>query len=115
MELRQALLNILDGSPNEHDMVDDIYCRINKIDNGFEIEYGAMYSAPAIGFSRLVALSQLFGTEEIDVNNYCNSAGCESCGYWSDYGNTIQILNPTKKIAELDELAGQDLWENNNA
>ncbi|RDJ35209.1 MAG: hypothetical protein DWQ19_10360 [Crenarchaeota archaeon] len=43
------------------------YLNVRSLDKGFEFEYGAMYSAPAVGFSNLMRLSELFGTEKIDL------------------------------------------------
>lgn len=77
----------------------------------FELSYGNMYSAPVLNLGVLIKLSELFGTTEIDVDNY-SSRGCDTCDYGSDYGHTIQIYNPTKNIEELRSLVGKgDLFE----
>lgn len=68
-----------------------------------EIEYGAMYERPQLDFAKLVRLSEIFGTQKIDVDDYSNY-GCESCDYGSDYGHTIQIYEPTKNIQEFKDL-----------
>lgn len=77
-----------------------------KIDGGIEIDYGKMYDAPTLGFEALSALSELFGTKSIDVDNYANG-GCETCDYGSRYGHTIQVRNPTKNhellLAEIEK------------
>lgn len=52
----------------------------SKIDNGYQIEYGAMYEAPPLNFNTLKQLSDLFGTTNIDVDDYSNG-GCESCDW----------------------------------
>jgi len=75
---------------------------------GFELSYGSMYDAPIISFDRLKAISDLFGTTAIDVDDYANS-GCETCDYGSDYGHTIQIYEPTANVVDMDLLVGQDL------
>jgi hypothetical protein len=67
---------------------------------GLEITYGRMYESPELSFSILKQLSELFGTDEIDVDDYSYS-GCESCDYGSDYGHTIQVYNPTKNWPEV--------------
>lgn len=74
----------------------------------YEIDYDRMYSAPELTFQKLKALSELFGTDEINVDNY-NIHGCETCDWGSDYGHTIQISNPTKNIEELNKLLNKDL------
>lgn len=73
---------------------------------GFSFKYGRMYSAPELSFKTLKQLSDHFGTEEIDVDNY-SQGGCDTCDYGSDYGHTIQIYNPTKNVEELQELVGE--------
>jgi hypothetical protein len=85
------------------------YLRVRKLSNGFEFEYGKEYSHPEISFAKLKALSEIFGTDAIDVDNYCTSTGCDTCGYGSNYGHTIQIYNPTKNVEELTRLVGTDL------
>lgn len=85
------------------------YCKISKISGGYEIAYGMMYEAPQLSFSQLMGLSKLFGTHDINVDNY-NSSGCDTCDYGSDYGHTIQITNVTENESELDRLVGQDLF-----
>jgi len=95
------------------------YCRVRLLDKtyknkkqmwGFELEYGKMYESPQLNFSELKGLSELFGTDEIDVDNY-GSCGCDTCDYGSDYGHTIQIFNPTKNVDEMMRLTGMDLKE----
>ncbi len=71
---------------------------------GYEIRYGCMYDRPEISFSILKTLSMMFGTDEIDVDDY-SQGGCESC----DYGHEIQILSPTLRLDELEELIGKKL------
>lgn len=63
-------------------------------DGSFVIRYGAMYDAPSLNLDKLIKLTELFGTRKIDVNGYRNR-GCETCDYGSDYGHTIEVLEPT--------------------
>lgn len=70
---------------------------IRKLDNGIEIDFHQMYGAPNISFGMLKKLSDLFGTEKIDVDNY-SRGGCETCDWGSAYGHTIQVLEPTKNV-----------------
>lgn len=86
------------------------YCKVSEIKKGFEIKYGREYESPELSFNTLMALSKLFDTEEIDVDNYADS-GCETCDYGSDYGHEIQIYNPKKNAKELKALVGKDLKE----
>lgn len=85
------------------------YCRIEKIDDGFEISISAMYEAPTISFETLKKISGLFGTDKIDMDNF-GHGGCETCDYGSDYGHTIQIYNPILNIAQMNELVGKDIF-----
>lgn len=106
MSLKESLKEIL----GPIGVVEHAYLKINKITNGFELEYGKMYDAPPLNFATLSNLADLFGTREIDVDNY-SSSGCDTCDYGSDYGHTIQITNLTKNQKELEGLVGQgDIW-----
>jgi hypothetical protein len=102
MNLREEILSVLGKGD---------YCRVGKISRGFEIEYGSMYSAPELGLKTLIALSEIFGTKAIDVDNY-GTSGCDTCDYGSDYGHTIQIYEPTKNLKEMKKLIGKDLVSN---
>lgn len=84
----------------------DCHLEVKQIGEGFELEYGAMYESPGLSFSHLKKLSELFGTDEVDVDNY-GHGGCESCDWGSDYGHTIQIYKPTKNADELKALVGK--------
>jgi hypothetical protein len=99
MDLKQEIKEILD---------DGDYIKVAKLDKGFEIEYGKRDSgvSPSLSFSKLKSLSELFGTDEIDVDDYCNSGGCDTCDYGSDFGHTIQIYNPTLNVEEMSLLVG---------
>lgn len=106
MNLADQIKNIL----VKNSIYENVYCKINKISEGYEISYGMMYDPPQLGFSQLMELSKLFGTEDINVDNY-SVGGCESCDYGSDYGHTIQITNVTLNEDELGRLVGQNLYE----
>mgnify|MGYP000591318132 CR=1 FL=1 len=84
--------------------VEKTHIRCDKLtESKFEITIGKMYESPCkVSFKNLVKLSEIFGTDKIDVDDYANS-GCETCDYGSDYGHTIQVINPTKRIDELKE------------
>lgn len=85
------------------------WCKIRKIDNGYEINFGAEYESPNLSFAKLMKLAELFGTTNIDVDDYAQG-GCETCDFGSCYGHDIQVREPTKLIKELDELVGKDLY-----
>lgn len=88
----------------------DAKCRINVIGNEILITYGQMYESPTLNFASLIKLSELFGTQEIDVDDYAHS-GCDTCDYGSDYGHEISIKNATKNIMEINNLNNKDLFE----
>ncbi len=88
----------------------DTKCKINVTNNDVLITYGQMYESPVLNFASLVKLSELFGTQDIDVDDYGYS-GCESCDYGSDYGHEISIKNITKNIEEVNNLKNKDICE----
>jgi hypothetical protein len=89
----------------------DCHLEVGTIEDGYEITYGCMYSSPSLDFGKLVKLSKLFGTENIDVDNY-SRRGCDSCDWGSDYGHTIQIREITENGDELKKLVGKgDIYE----
>lgn len=95
----------------DHRSIEKPHLEVNKIDGGYELSYGKMYEAPTLNFSALMKLSELFGTENIDVDNY-SRGGCETCDWGSDYGHTIQVREITKNADELNKLVGKgDLYE----
>ena len=61
-----------------------------------------MYGAPTLSFGKLKKLSDLFGTDKIDVDNY-GEKGCETCDYGSSYGHTIQVSDLTKNVPEFSK------------
>lgn len=73
---------------------------IRELDNGIEIDYHQMYGAPSLSFAMLKKLSEFFGTDHIDVDNY-SRGGCETCDFGSAYGHTIQVLDPTKNVPQF--------------
>lgn len=71
-----------------------------KFKSKFVIDFGSMYQSPNLNFSTLLKLSDLLGTEDIDVDDYAQG-GCETCDYGSDYGHKIQVYNATKRLDEI--------------
>lgn len=88
----------------------DTKCKINVCGNDVLITYGRMYESPVLNFVSLMDLSEIFGTKDIDVDNYANS-GCETCDYGSDYGHEISIKNITKNVSEIKSLNGKDICD----
>lgn len=61
----------------------------------FEVDFGSNFT---VTFSILKKLSDFFGTEKIDVNNYTESGGgCESC-YYESAAIKIQVYEATKNL-----------------
>lgn len=69
-------------------------CRHPKLGLGFEIDFTEMYEAPTLSYKMMKELSELFGTEEIDFDEY-SQGGCESCDYGSAYGYRVQVYRAT--------------------
>lgn len=55
------------------------------------ITLSKMYSAPGLNFEALMALSEFFGTKNINDDDRFYSGGCETCDYGSSYGFTLSI------------------------
>ena len=104
MSLKDKIVSIL----HDDKIYGDGHCKVKKIDRGYEISYGYMYESPNLSFAILMKLSELFGTEEIDVDDFAYG-GCDTCDYGSCYGHEIQVYNPTKNVSEMDRLVGSDL------
>jgi hypothetical protein len=105
MDLQEEIVQILNAGEYglDHASFEIKFDQRKKGEVSLHIVYGAMYDRPTLGFAQLKALSELFGTDEIDVDDY-SYGGCESCDYGSDYGHTIQIYNPTKNIDNFQQL-----------
>ena len=97
--LKDELVELLDGDDFEFTYTKD------KGDNYvFYIKHSAMYSAPTLQFAKLKKLSEIFGTEKIDVDDF-GHGGCETCDYGSEYGHEITLINPTKNVNEFKSFA----------
>ena len=70
---------------------------------GIEIAVRQMYDPVEINFDKLKKLSDIFGTDKIDVDDYA-AGGCETCDYGSSYGHDIQVIAPTLCTELLDYL-----------
>lgn len=101
MDLRNALFKLF--WPKDNANINYVTISASRINNGYELTIGQEYNAPACGFKQLKQLAEMFGTDEIDVDNYAHS-GCETCDYGSEYGHTIQIYSPVLLCDELELL-----------
>lgn len=102
-DLEEELCNLLVPKKYAHTKL-----ILSQKKSGFEVFYAQMYETTDLDFSTLLALSELFGTRQIDVDGY-SASGCESCDYGSCYGHTIDVINPTKNTEHLHELFGRNL------
>ena len=107
-ELKTEILKAL-NIRGDHSIY-DTKCKINVTNNDVLITYGQMFESPVLNFASLAKLSELFGTQDIDVDNYAYS-GCQSCDYGSDYGHEISIKNITKNIEEVNNLKNKDICD----
>lgn len=105
--LLEVLKAVFEGSymkdPIEHAKnLCNLRLRVNKISHwkhgeGFEIIISQMYDYVDFSFSTLKKLSELFGTDKIDVNNW-SLGGCETCDFGSSYKVEFEIYGATKNI-----------------
>ena len=80
----------------------------STLGEGVELELDNQYETYEITFQQLKEFSELFGTDHIDMDGYCNGTGCDTCGYGSSYIRTIQIYKPTKNDKKLKALIGAE-------
>lgn len=64
---------------------------IKIADDCIDITLSCMYSAPGLSFKQLFALSEFFGTDNINDDERFNHKGCEACDYGSEYGFTLTV------------------------
>ena len=89
---------------NEIELFDNMYpvrsITHPELGNGFEIDFAEMYEPPSLSFATMTEISEMFGTKEIDFDNYSHG-GCETCDYGSRYGYKIQVYKATRNIPEV--------------
>lgn len=78
---------------NESYSKPDVVITLSSSEPQIRIKVEKMYSYVTCNFSHLKRLSELFGTEKIDVDDWSVS-GCETCDYGSSYVRTFQIYEP---------------------
>ena len=70
-----------------------------------------MYEAPRVAgrttLDAVMAISEMFGTDKVDIESGTRSPGCDTCDYGSCYGTEILLTNPTRNIDILDALCGE--------
>ena len=80
---------------------------LTSFPNSIEISASAMYEHPVsreVNIEFLCALSELFKTKKIDVDDWANG-GCETCDYGSSYGHSFQIYEAGVDLSLLLEQA----------
>jgi hypothetical protein len=79
---------------------DTVTLKLSGKADGFVIRYGDMYTRPVLPLKTLLALVDLFGTENIRTDAY-DKAGCETCDNGSDYGHEIYVVGATKNTDHI--------------
>jgi hypothetical protein len=75
----------------------DFEIKIKKVKNHFDVTISQMYEFVPANFTHMKALSELFGTDDINMNNW-SYAGCETCDWGSNYSVQFDIKNATKEL-----------------
>lgn len=70
---------------------------VSKIENGLVVRVSQMYEFVNLTFAILKQISEHYGTDEIDVDDYARS-GCDTCDYGSSYTHTVTIEKITKNL-----------------
>lgn len=65
---------------------------------GLSVQISKMYEFVNLNFATLKKISERYGTDKIDVDDYAQS-GCDSCDYGSSYTHTISIEDITKNLS----------------
>ncbi len=106
MNLKKELLSLFSRDADHLTVTDEGYSHFRKAPV-FEIRLGAEYTAPDLSVEHLEKLAELFGTNRINVDDYANP-GCEPCDWGSDYGHTIQIIDPKENLVDLYALCEEE-------
>lgn len=59
-----------------------------------EIVVEQMYEYVKMGFPTLQAISDILGTEKIDIYSQDSRGGCDTCDYGSSYEITLRAYDP---------------------
>lgn len=96
-EFKAKMLSLFN---NEHSDV-EVTITMTGADS-FSVKYTAMYSNPVDNlFNFGMELVELFGTKAIDFSEEIDVGGCETCDYWSEYGNVFVINKVTKNMDNM--------------
>lgn len=71
--------------------------RFYPVGDGVNLEYNKT-SCVAITMSLLKEISKFYGTDEINIDNWGKSNGCETCDYGATYHFTINVRSATRGI-----------------
>jgi hypothetical protein len=97
---KPTLQNLIDLLFNENSWSDK-HINVTQIaPNHIRITYGQMYESPTLNFKILSELSEMFGTKNIDVDDF-SQGGCDTCDYGSDYGHDIDIKDFTACVSDV--------------
>lgn len=98
--LRQAAACFQEKYSNNPATLEDVNVRCRKSGEKYVIVAEAMYNAPLLYgktvLDAMVALSKMFGTDDVDIRNGNAQPGCDTCDYGSCYGTELVIGSPTK-------------------
>ena len=80
-------------TPENYDgELEDLIINVEKnTDKEILFEVSKMYSSPTLNFSIYKKYSEFFETNNIDKYDDISGAGCETCGYGSQYGYAIRV------------------------
>lgn len=77
-----------DRYPNSSSM-NDFEATVARDGDAVRLTVKQMYEHPGLSMKHLKALSEFFGTDNINDDDRFSNGGCESCDYGSEYGFTL--------------------------
>jgi hypothetical protein len=95
-ELKERIANIFSDTKYEWQTLD---VKVQSRKDYIHVEVSRMYDFVTWNYSHLKKLSELFGTEKIDVDNW-SAKGCETCDHGSTYAVTFQVYE-SKHAADV--------------
>ena len=94
--------------PLDLDGLGDESVRCERRGDAYVLIAESMYEAPVVRskttLDAVLAVSEMFGTDKVDIEMGARDSGCESCDYGSCYGTEIVLTNPTKNVDVLEAL-----------
>lgn len=83
-----------------HEIFDDAEnVEVRLYDDRIEIDISAMYESPGRDLPKLIRLSEIVNTKEINDQSSFGHGGCDSCDYGSKYGVTLEM----PRVVEVTE------------